>query len=642
MGLAEGSTLEDVVASIAKDVGGEDMLVTEEQLQESLAKVGITDPYSIIICTNIAMENGNLVVKPEMTNQPQPPEKGFTGRDTLGRKWFKGRLLAEKWTSPVIPEYRGLKFIEGRKLNLKELLGTEEFPKLDDETVEDLRYLGIELGKVIDENLVIEPMLGPQTKRKVDKLRKEGWLVPTNKNRRGDSVDPENSVHRLSKKGILAVAFPKGVPQEVSDPKTLSDVRQVATLFTLSDEGTRYKIAGHYNFKSDDYRVEKMENGWVINHPLYGKTSKYRYYDEKQAEKEAIELNRKALESNIKYLDYKGFSKKINEIAHQYHNQDHVAERLRKNKDLIGKLNNLTNISDESRKYHDLSEVDLKKRQEMNSTIQDLKSSFLYGKYSKAKKVDKIAAQNQIDKLQTELDQLNKVRDGYRDKRDKAWAEVRKKVRDEISVDNYTKINRTKNDPNIKEETLKLVDDGINWLTGIVAKGNNQEELPGFSVTNDLEDTIGRGTGGSAYYQPETHSINVTGSPEEGVRVHIHEMSHGIEYKIPGVQEAAIAFLNYRVKDEPFSKLKEVIPYGGKYYGDWEEGRKDDFDKAFGDSGWYAGKKLSGGEGTEIVSMGVQNIYEDPIGFAKKDPEYCAFILGVLDGSLRDNPIPEE
>jgi len=40
---------------------------------------------------------------------------------------------------------------------------------------------------------------------------------------------------------------------------------------------------------------------------------------------------------------------------------------------------------------------------------------------------------------------------------------------------------------------------------------------------------------------------------------------------------------DYRVGDEPLRKLTEVFPNSG--YGDWEEGRRDEFEKAMGESG---------------------------------------------------------
>ncbi|MGA4923547.1 hypothetical protein, partial [Bacillus subtilis] len=71
--------------------------------------------------------------------------------------------------------------------------------------------------------------------------------------------------------------------------------------------------------------------------------------------------------------------------------------------------------------------------------------------------------------------------------------------------------------------------------------------------------------------------------------------------------------------------------FGGGY-SDNEMGRKDDFEKAFGNknSAYYAGKEYSH-NASEVLTMGVQLLYNDPSGFAKRDPEYCAFVVGVLD-----------
>lgn len=37
---------------------------------------------------------------------------------------------------------------------------------------------------------------------------------------------------------------------------------------------------------------------------------------------------------------------------------------------------------------------------------------------------------------------------------------------------------------------------------------------------------------------------------------------------------------------------------------------------------------------TEIISMGLELLYDDPIGFAERDPEYFKFLTGILNGDL--------
>ncbi len=112
---------------------------------------------------------------------------------------------------------------------------------------------------------------------------------------------------------------------------------------------------------------------------------------------------------------------------------------------------------------------------------------------------------------------------------------------------------------------------------------------------------------------------------------------HAVEAYDPGIAAACQDFYRHRVGAEEPQTLNDVAP--GSSYGPYEAGIKDNFDRAFGErKAWYAGK--AGGE--EILTMGVQKLFEDPSGFAENDPEYCAFIVGVLDGSLRNKPIPQE
>ena len=128
----------------------------------------------------------------------------------------------------------------------------------------------------------------------------------------------------------------------------------------------------------------------------------------------------------------------------------------------------------------------------------------------------------------------------------------------------------------------------------------------------------------------------------------IHEMGHWLEYHVPGVTEAVQDFLQHRIAkkgDRPRS-LNDVYEeqYGPvkdkKPYMDDEEGYGDDFVKTFGPiMAHYVGKVYkktrSGDTPTEIMSMGLQQMYEDPHGFSVKDPEYFDFVVGILDGALR-------
>jgi hypothetical protein len=118
--------------------------------------------------------------------------------------------------------------------------------------------------------------------------------------------------------------------------------------------------------------------------------------------------------------------------------------------------------------------------------------------------------------------------------------------------------------------------------------------------------------------------------------VHIHEMGHLLDDRhgigSDKIGERCAEFLRYRIKDDEVKSYKELFP--GSEYRDDERGAKDKFDQAFSeDKAYYVGK-IYGGRTTEILSMGLQKLYQDPITFAEKDPEYFMFVCGIMDGSL--------
>jgi hypothetical protein len=131
---------------------------------------------------------------------------------------------------------------------------------------------------------------------------------------------------------------------------------------------------------------------------------------------------------------------------------------------------------------------------------------------------------------------------------------------------------------------------------------------------------------------PSKATVNLSkGAP---VRTAVHELGHALEFTLPGALAAAQAFLEYRTQGETPQRLRTLFP--GRFAGT-EYGRKDQFDQFFQTDkaeAWYCGKDY-GPRATEIVSMGLEALYSDPVNFAAKDPEYCKFILGILSGALR-------
>lgn len=119
-------------------------------------------------------------------------------------------------------------------------------------------------------------------------------------------------------------------------------------------------------------------------------------------------------------------------------------------------------------------------------------------------------------------------------------------------------------------------------------------------------------------------------------RVAVHEMLHRLEYDSPEISRAVAEFVKYRVGDEKSVKLNDVAQKGG--YDDHEVGRKDNFERAFGGDkrkAYYCGKEYAGQQSSEILTMGSELFFANPSKFARDDPEFFAFFVGIMDGSLR-------
>ena len=118
----------------------------------------------------------------------------------------------------------------------------------------------------------------------------------------------------------------------------------------------------------------------------------------------------------------------------------------------------------------------------------------------------------------------------------------------------------------------------------------------------------------------------------------VHELGHWMEHAIPEITEMTGRFLKRRGKSELLSTLnalkqstsyddrelavkdKFIDAYIGKYYGFSSLGRAFPGQKP----GWdkiYA---------SEVLSMGVQYLLEDPVKFAKEDPEMFDLIYDIL------------
>ena len=136
-----------------------------------------------------------------------------------------------------------------------------------------------------------------------------------------------------------------------------------------------------------------------------------------------------------------------------------------------------------------------------------------------------------------------------------------------------------------------------------------------------------------------TSKVKVKGLPEEDKRSYynnadktvsmgnddpgtvIHELSHWIEYSVPEIKKEVVEFYNRRTKGEKAVKMRDAT--GIKSYRDTEITKVDKWMRP------YMGKVYPD-KSTEILSMGLELMYRNPVALAKQDPEMFDFIYSVV------------
>ncbi len=176
---------------------------------------------------------------------------------------------------------------------------------------------------------------------------------------------------------------------------------------------------------------------------------------------------------------------------------------------------------------------------------------------------------------------------------------------------------------------LAVAEQARHFLGSVLARGEDELKVRIAQIPKNREQR--------AYYKGgDVNQVHL--KVDEKASVAVHELGHFVDARLVTggrrAGEVAREFLAHRVGDEKPARMKDLFP--GYRYKREEMGRKDRFDRAFDlHSAYYVGKDYGGTHASEITSMGLELLHEDPGHFARADPEYCKFILGLLDGSLR-------
>ena len=130
----------------------------------------------------------------------------------------------------------------------------------------------------------------------------------------------------------------------------------------------------------------------------------------------------------------------------------------------------------------------------------------------------------------------------------------------------------------------------------------------------------------------------------------LHEYGHQVEAGNPEAHDLCSDFLKKRTSGEKIQKFQKV--FRGYGFSKDEKGSPDDFEKSFKavfpeiDSkrkAYYAGKVYDESpfgtsskylSQTEVYSMGLELLHENPVAFAKADPEWFDLVSGIATGRL--------
>lgn len=179
----------------------------------------------------------------------------------------------------------------------------------------------------------------------------------------------------------------------------------------------------------------------------------------------------------------------------------------------------------------------------------------------------------------------------------------------------YDRYNRKETGDTAKPNKIKEWENGLNEfnkLIGVPTLNADTIQISGLKSKNANESR-------SFFIAKESRIVL---SDKADTSIIIHEIGHYLESKDSSLFGKVKDFYNKRTANDKIEKLKDITSHP---YGNNEITKKDKWIDP------YMGKIYSDG-GTEILSMGLEYYYHNPIKFAKKDPEYFEFIYNAVRG----------
>lgn len=183
-------------------------------------------------------------------------------------------------------------------------------------------------------------------------------------------------------------------------------------------------------------------------------------------------------------------------------------------------------------------------------------------------------------------------------------------------------------------DQLSTINHTINDINGLIGPATGIERMsPGVCI---------RPNGRANYNDSANQRITLRSENDAGTIA--HELGHFLDSQNEGMARRAENFWNDRINryykeqntkgrsyDYEYLKLKDLHPERG--YDDDEEVMPDHFGHAY--TGKVYGGKYHGHQITEITSMGLEQLFTDPLKFARDDPDHFDFMIETLAGYNR-------
>lgn len=136
----------------------------------------------------------------------------------------------------------------------------------------------------------------------------------------------------------------------------------------------------------------------------------------------------------------------------------------------------------------------------------------------------------------------------------------------------------------------------------------------------------------SYYAKGSSGGVDAIWMAHDNQHIVVHELGHWLEDQDTEIFNAITEFFKRRTAGDRIERMKDLLPKSK--YEPYEVTLKDKFDDAY--TGSWRGQEADGKpvwetrRSSEILSMGVQYLHEDPSGFAKSDPDFFDFIVDLL------------